>query len=195
MFLEYWPIYRFYDISKGVSSLFSSLFRFCNLAKRDNCPVILVSVWLTGILLGVLAAIYGVDAYFPMMRPLILRRVSILAALFLHALPLTIICFCNNSPLRILLYLVAALKAFTYSFCICAVRCVFGSSAWLLFPFLLLSASVSAAASLFLSFSMAYSSYSTLLLSFHCSFCTVLIAVFLEYFWLVPFLQSLFDIT
>lgn len=92
-------------------------------------PIILF--WLIGMILGAVCAQLTYHGFSPYLRASVLRRVSFLGLMAVHGFPIILSVLIVRFNRLSLFYPLAAGKAFCFSFCLCAVRCCFGSAGWL----------------------------------------------------------------
>lgn len=163
------------------------------LAEEWNIAFFRVCVpWLTGLLLGAVAASYLSDSRLIIVRSLPLAKVSVIGVFLSSFLPFVIVvCVARFFGRRFLpYYLFLKAAALGLTFCYCA-KC-FGTAGWLLVPQLLFADLICSYCLLLFSFKL-FTSKSDIskFVFFHYSGISVMFGMF-HYFVLSPFTASLF---
>lgn len=102
----------------------------------------LVVLWVCGVFIGCCYAVSTVGVSPQLMHILAVRRVSFVGVLISVFLPLLLTILLSHFSLHVFLPALSLVKAFTLSFTICCVFCIFGSSSWLILVLLLFSDSI-----------------------------------------------------
>lgn len=161
--------------------------------KRPLC--LLCSVWLVGLVFGVLAASGLDDTYFHLMRPLDSHGLSIFRQLAAVYLPFLFAAYAVSIDKSKLILILCFLKAFSFSFCGCLIFILYGSAGWLV-RFLLLFSDVITIPALFW-FCLRHIDGQILSAKRDLILCALLatVVVCIDYFVVSPFAAELIDYT
>lgn len=166
---------------------------FEHTAKLRYSAFILALFWVLGISAGVYFAGNGADSSLLLMRTLVLERVSIIPLIILRILPLflsfTFVYFSVFTPL----YLIAFLKAFSFSYSSFLIFLFFNSAAWLAWPLLLFSDFFSLGVAFALWLRAVYDRGHALVVFLLKAILVTVFAGCVDYYLIIPFFRTLFD--